>query len=233
MNTGDSSGALSADRAANRHIDLSTNQMASLPDDVRMSFLNGSKKFSCRRGDIVYRQGEQPRGIFFVETGLIGLVLLAPQSGKEHLMRFFRSGQFFGHRTYFCREGYHGSATALEETAIMFIPSEVVEGELTRHPTLLRNVVQILAKELRDCETHQIMVYENQTLGRIAQALIYLKEIRSDYNWTRQEIASFCASTVATVIKGMAQLEKQGLIRQDGRTIEIVDRKGLLEIPDY
>lgn len=201
-----------------------------LPSEVRWNFESQSQALSFKRGDAIYRQGDTPKGMYFVKKGLVGLVIVAAQSGKEHLLRFFRQGQFFGHRALFSEEGYHGSTIALESTEIRFVPREVILSAIAKHPELLKEVVQVLSKELRRSETHQVMILENQILGRIAQSLVYLKDIHPAHNWTRQEIANFCASTVSTVIKGMARLEDLGLIEQEGRTVRLVDREGLLAL---
>lgn len=201
-----------------------------LPSEVRWNFESQSQALSFKRGDAIYRQGDTPKGMYFVKKGLVGLVIVAAQSGKEHLLRFFRQGQFFGHRALFSEEGYHGSTIALESTEIRFVPREVILNAIAKHPELLKEVVQVLSKELRRSETHQVMILENQILGRIAQSLVYLKDIHPEHNWTRQEIANFCASTVSTVIKGMARLEDLGLIEQEGRTVRLVDREGLLAL---
>lgn len=185
-----------------------------------------------KRGEVVYRQGDTPEGLYFIDQGLVGLVLIGEQSGKEHLMRFFRQGQFFGHRSLFSNEGYHGTATALEATRIRVLPKSQILWVLERHPVLYRDLVATLAKELRRCETQHVMILENQILPRTAQALIYLKDLYPDHMWTRQEIANFTASTVSTIIKAMAELENMGYIRQAGRSIEILKRDALLNLQD-
>ena len=103
---------------------------------------------------------------------------------------------------------------------------------IEKHPSLLRDVVKVLSKELRRCETHQVMILENQILVRTAQAVVYLKDLHPDHSWTRQEIASFCASTVSTVIKALSELENLNLIKQDGRSIQVLDRDGLIALQD-
>lgn len=203
---------------------------ADLPSEVRWNFESQSQSLSFKRGETIYRQGDTPKGMYFVKKGLVGLVIIAAQSGKEHLLRFFRQGQFFGHRALFSDEGYHGSTIALEATEIRLVPRDVVLSALSKHPELMKEVVQVLSKELRRSETHQVMILENQILGRIAQSLVYLKDIHPEHNWTRQEIANFCASTVSTVIKGMAKLEDLGLIEQEGRSVRLLDREGLLAL---
>jgi CRP-like cAMP-binding protein len=205
---------------------------ASLPSEVRQQFDSQAQITEFKRGDLIYRQGDQPKGIYFVMQGLVGLVLIGQVSGKEHLLRFFREGQFFGHRALFSDEGYHGSTVALEPTVLKLVPKSLVISAIAKHPQLLMDVARVLSKELRRCENHQVMILENQILVRTAQAVVYLKELHPGHNWTRQEIANFCASTVSTIIKALAELEQSGLIKQQGRSIEILNREGLVALQD-
>lgn len=203
-----------------------------LSTDIKWQFESQAKTIELRRGDRVYDQGDQPRGIYFVKSGLVGLMLIGSSSGKEHLLRFFRQGQFFGHRALFSEEGYHGTSIAIEPTVLKLVPKEVIGLAIDKHPGLLRDVVKVLSKELRRCENHQVMILENQILVRTAQAVVYLKDLHPDHNWTRQEIANFCASTVSTIIKSLSELENMGLIRQDGRSIQILKRDELISLQD-
>ena len=186
--------------------------------EMRWFFESQSKAMQFKRGDHIYSQGETPKGIYFVKSGLIGLTMISSKSGKEHLLRFFRQGQFFGHRSMFSKEGYHGNAVALEATNIRFVPKEAVLAGIEKNKSLLEDVVFVLAKELRRCETQHVMILENEILVRVAQ--------------TRQEIANFCASTVSTVIKALAELEESGYISQEGRSISILDRDSLIALQD-
>lgn len=202
-----------------------------LPQEVRIQFESRSTTLELKRGDRVYQQGDKPRGIYFVKQGLIGLVKIGV-SGKEHLLRFFREGQFFGHRSLFSNEEYHGSTLALEPTKIKLVPKDVILSAIDQHPKMLLEVVTVLARELRRCENQHVMILDNQINVRVAQGLVYLKDLHPQHNWTRQEIANFCASTVSTVIKSLADLEEMGLIQQDGRSIKILDRDRLIALQD-
>ena len=203
-----------------------------LPQEVRTYLENRAVVLKYKRGDKIYQQGDKPKGLYFIKTGLVGLVLLGAQSGKEHLMRFFKSGQFFGHRSLFSEEDYHATAIVLQPTEVKFIDKKTIVDLLADKPYMLMDIIRILSKELRRCENHQLMILENQILPRIAQSLIYLKDLHPDHNWTRQEIANFCASTVSTVIKAMAELENMGLIEQSGRVFSIKNRDGLLDLQE-
>jgi CRP-like cAMP-binding protein len=203
-----------------------------LSPEIKWQFESQSKLIELKRGETIYRHGDFPRGIYFVKKGLVGLKLIGQASGKEHLLRFFRQGQFFGHRALFSNEGYHGTTVSIEPTLLKLVPKEIVMLAIEKQPTLLREVVKVLSKELRRSETHQVMILENQILLRTAQAVVYLKDLHPDHNWTRQEIANFCASTVSTIIKAMAELEDLKLIKQEGRSIQVLNRDGLIAMQD-
>ncbi len=201
-----------------------------LPPDVKRNFDEKSQTLEFKRGDSIYRAGDLPRGIYFIQKGLVSLLIYGKESGKEHFLRFFRSQQFFGHRSLFSEEPYHGNAIALEQTLIKLVPLKTVMEAITKHPILLRDVTMVLAKELRRMENQHVMILENQILARTGQTLVYLKDIAPDHHWTKQEIANFSASTVSTIIKAMAELESLGLIKQNGRKVEIIDREGLINL---
>lgn len=190
-----------------------------------------SRLLEFKRGDYVYKAGDVPRGLYFVEKGLVGLNLIG-FSGKEHLVRFFREGRFFGHRALFTDESYHASAIVLEPTRLRFVAKADLLAILDSEPSGYKSIVRVLAEELRRCELQHVAILENQILARTALALVYLKDLHSEHNWTRQEIANFCASTTSTIIKALAELETLGLIRQDGRTIEILNRDGLIALQE-
>jgi CRP-like cAMP-binding protein len=200
-----------------------------LSPDIREHFERASRIKKYKRSEIIYDVGLVPEGLYFVQEGLVGLTIIG-LSGRDHLLRFFRKGQFFGHRSLFSEELYHGSTIALEPSTLVFLPKEVVLEVLRDHPELYKDFVFVLAKELRRAENQHVMVLENQVLVRVAQSLVYLKELHSEHPWTRQEIANFCASTTSTVIKACAQLEEMGLISQKGRAITILDRTGLIDL---
>lgn len=205
---------------------------SNIDSETKWYFESQSKVLTFKRGEHIYAQGEMSNGIYFVQSGLVGLTMISPKSGKEHLLRFFKQGQFFGHRSLFSKEVYHGSAVSLETTTIKFVTKEVIFTAIKKNSSLLEGVVQVLAKELRRCESMHVMILENQILARVAQSLVYLKDLHPDHNWTRQEIANFCASTVSTVIKAIAELEGMGLISQEGRVIHILNRDALVALQE-
>ena len=62
---------------------------ATLPDEINEIFNKNSRTLEFKRGEQIYRVGEKPDGIYFIESGLVGLLIIGRESGKEHLLRVF------------------------------------------------------------------------------------------------------------------------------------------------
>ncbi|AHZ86507.1 Crp/Fnr family transcriptional regulator [Bdellovibrio bacteriovorus] len=184
-----------------------------------------SKNF--RRGDVVYRAGETPQNIYFVESGLVGLGLWG-ESGKDHLVRLFREGQIFGHRSLFANEPYHATATVIDDSVLRVMNKNEMRQQMKGNCDLAEKLLETLAIELRRAEAKQLILSEKDAPARIAEAVVYLKELHPEYSWTRQEIADFCGTTTPTVIRTLARFVEDGLIEQRGREIIILDKKNLL-----
>jgi CRP-like cAMP-binding protein len=182
-----------------------------------------------KKKSTVYHSGEEPQGIYFIKSGLVGLVFNS-ENGGEHLLRLFRPGQFFGHRSLFAEEKYHASAICLENCEIAFIEKKSLLQEMGKNPTLALTFLKGLSIELRNCEIHRVTITEKEVIQRAAEAIVYLMELAPEHKWTRQEIAEYCESTPTTIIKTLAKLEEMNLIEQDGHRIRILNRSGLLEL---
>lgn len=202
-----------------------------LSEKVKQQFLRSIEQKKYSRGESIYQAGEPPQGLYFIEEGLVGLVM-AGSAGQEHLVRLFSGGSFLGHRSLFSDEIHHASSRALEKTKILFLSKEKCFEIMKEQPDLSFVIISALGKQLRLAEEKLVSMTENDVAARIAEALVYLKELHPEHHWTRQEIADFCGSTAPTVIRVLGRFEEAGLIQQQGRDIIILNKKALLMSAD-
>lgn len=188
----------------------------------------GQKK-TYQRFDRIYEMGDKSQGIYCMRKGLVGLVRVS-KSGSEQLLRFFKPGDFFGHRAILAEEKRHATATALEETDVIFVSEKHLLRELRESPEMCQRVIKTLAVELGRAEEWRVQLTDLAVDARVSEALIYLQQMKPDHIWTRTEIANFCATTTPTVIKVLKRLESKKLIQQNGRKINILDRDRLLSL---
>jgi len=182
---------------------------------------------AVKKRSFIYTEGETPQGIYFIQSGLVGLIKVNA-NGVDSLLRVFKPGQFFGHRSFFSNESYHASARALEASEVVFCPENKVKKVFDQMPRAYFFLARALAKELRRAEERSLLISEGEVLERISSTLFLFKKLKPDHNWTRTEIANYCASRTPTVIKVLGELEKQKIIHQDGRNINILDEEALL-----
>lgn len=181
-----------------------------------------------KKGEVIYHEGDNPKNIYFLKEGLIGLFYIS-ESGKESFLRIFSPKNVFGHRSFFADEPYHASSIALRNSEIYVIPQDSCNKLCLNEPHFLKLMAKGLAQDLRRAEHRMSDLSDKSVNVRIGEALIYLKNKYSNQVWTRKEIAEYTGSTPETVTRVMTSLEDAGLIEKKGRDFNILDEDKILD----
>lgn len=179
-----------------------------------------------KAGQTIFQQGQEPLGLFAVQSGLVKLEVNS-QEGQAHTLRILGTGGIVGYRSLFARERYKANAVAIEDTSLCYIPKAELFQVFIEYPEAALNFMQAICKDLRSAEEKWIDQMDKEASERIAEAILFLQEHFHDQKWTRKEIAQWAGTTPETVIRALAQFEKEGLINQAGRKIIILNRPGL------
>lgn len=186
-------------------------------------------RVSCRfkAGQIIFYSGNDPLGIFTIQSGLVKLEVTSA-SGAAHTLRLVGPGGTLGYRSMFANEPYHASAVAVEDCELCFVPKAEIMNIFKSYPELAMKLLSHISKDLRMAEEKWMDQMDKGASERIAEALIFLQDHFAHQNWTRREIAQWAGTTPETVIRTLSQFEKDGLIDQtDGRSIRILSRDRL------
>jgi len=87
-----------------------------------------------------------------VTSGQLKLYKISSE-GKEQTLSLLRSGNSFGICTAFATESFPANAMAIEESAVLIIPGELMEIVAKKEPALLLNIIQILSQRLKESMT--------------------------------------------------------------------------------
>lgn len=186
-------------------------------------------KITCqfKAGQMVFYAGNDPLGLFTVGRGLIKLESISP-TGSAHTLRFVGPGGVLGYRSLFANEPYHANAVAMEDSELCFIAKNEMIKLFQEHPEVAMNLMTYLAKDLKAAEEKWLDQMDKGASQRVAESLLFLQDHFKHQNWTRREIAQWAGTTPETVIRTLAQFEKEGIIDQsDGRSIKIINRDKL------
>lgn len=180
-----------------------------------------------KRNEFIYHEGDIPKGIYFVEDGLIGLFHIS-KSGKETFLRVFTKKSIFGHRSFFASESYHATAIALTNSQVRALPLEKCESFLKENPSKLRDLITTISKDLGSAEVRLAGLQDKSTYQRIAESLVFLKFKYPEMIWTRKEIGEYSCSSHESVARFMSEYEKLGIIEKIGRDFKILNKEKLL-----
>src|SRR5581483_7661489 len=88
--------------------------------------------FEIEKNKLIYRQGEQGRGFYYLSSGEINISLLSDK-GNERIINVVPSGMLFGEHGV-NREPYLTSAAAVCPSVIYFFSDEAAAELYQRHP---------------------------------------------------------------------------------------------------
>ena len=186
---------------------------------------------SYDKNDSIFTIGEETKGIYFVEKGKVKIQTKTP-SGKIRIVRLAAEDDVIGHRGFGGTWKYTISAIALEPTTVIFIPTKIFNQAVKANPEFGFYMMMFFAEELRDSESlaNQCPVVNlvAQVIAKNLKAFGYKTGSKAlSYSLSRKDIASMVGTTYESVVRSLAELQKNGVILIDGKSIIIKSAKKL------
>jgi CRP/FNR family transcriptional regulator len=193
------------------------------------------ESLSFKKGKHIFKAGEETKGLYIIESGKLK-VTYKQYDGSERLIRLATSGDVLGHRGFGGNWTYPISALTLDNTEVSFIPVDIFNTLAKANPLFSYHLMMFFAEELRVSES-KIKHYPVKNL--VAQAIVgnhkvfgfeNKKSKKLSYTLSRKDIASKAGTTYETVVRTLADFNKSGIIKIDGKSIHILDMKKLVEL---
>jgi len=194
------------------------------------------KTFSAKKGELLFNEDDKVTGVFFVYEGKVK-VHKKWGDAKELIVRFANQGAIVGHRGLGNTALYPISATAVVPSTVCFIELDFFLASLKVNHEFTYELMMFFADELRLSERKMRNLAHMPVKGRVAQALISLKEKFGvttqgyiDIILSRQDLASFAGTTYETVFRIMSELTKENIIEVSDKNIRVIDEEKLLAL---
>lgn len=200
--------------------------MCSTSDGISKSISGFKADGVYQPGDLIFRSGDLPVGLFSVRSGVVKLESLS-EDGDAHTLKLVGPGSVLGYRSFFKGDAYKKSAIAMEATQVCFLPRKEVMELFTCHPELGLKLINQLTQDLDLAESKWMDQIDKGAPARIADALLFLHENFQGTSWTRKEIAEWAGTTTETVIRTLAQFEKEGIIQQNYKNFTVLSEAKL------
>ena len=175
------------------------------------------------------------QGIYFVYEGKVKVHKHWDEE-KELIIRFAKEGDIFGHRGLGNDLIFPVSATALENTTVCFIGREFFDSSMKINNEFLLKLMLFFAEELKVSEKRMRDLAHMQVKGRVANALIVLKNKfgtddagNINIRLSRQDFASYIGTTYETVFRIMNELSEEKILSVSGKDIGILNEEQLAQ----
>jgi CRP/FNR family transcriptional regulator, cyclic AMP receptor protein len=185
--------------------------------------------------DNVYNIGDSAETIYFIESGQVKLVVVSPE-GRECLIAIHSQGDIFGE---LCLSGYAGrmeTASAMEDTVLMRIPSANFLDRLAKDG-LLEGFVRYLAVRVADQEqviANLVTVDSEQRLGKTLLQLAKKlgrkdpRNVTIELRISHEELATMVGTTRPRISMFMQRFRNLGLIEMNADHFMVIKEKKLI-----
>ncbi len=187
-------------------------------------------KHTFRRGEYLYRSGENFRALYAIRTGFFKTQVLH-EDGREQVTGFQMPGEIIG-LDAICSDAHTCDAVALDNSEICEIPFDRLE-ELSRElPSLQRHLHKIMSREIVRDQGIMMLLGSMRAEERLAAFLLNLSQRFGARGYsqnafhlrmTRQEIGSYLGLKLETVSRILSQFHAYGLLNVRVREVEIMD----------
>jgi len=190
-----------------------------------------------KRGEHLYRAGDDFKAIYAVRAGAIKTTLVSIQ-GEEQILGFHLPGEILGLDAINSNQ-HSCDAIALEVTSVCEIPFENLEQLAVQIPELQQALLRIMSKEIFNDQKLLQMVAKGSAEERLASALVGFSErfgrrglSRKSFSlpMSRIELSNHLGLAPETMSRLFKRFQEASLLQASGKDVTIKDKDALCEL---
>lgn len=191
------------------------------------------------KGSMLFVEGEQPRGVFFLCSGRAKLTTSSSE-GKTLIVKVAEVGEVLGASATILGKPYEVSAETIEPSQLNFIKRDDFVRFLQSHPEVCMHTAQQLSEKYQSAQRDLRSLGLSQTTSvKLARLLLDWADTRGEATpkgtritllLTHEEAAQMIGTTRETVTRILSAFKRRGLIEVKGSSLFILERRQMEEI---
>ncbi|MFN8847906.1 MAG: Crp/Fnr family transcriptional regulator [Bdellovibrionales bacterium] len=195
-----------------------------------------------KEGDIIFKEGEESRGLYYMQTGCVKITMKRKQSrGRtttaDYVTKLVGPGEYFGYKSLIRGGKSKGTAKAVKSTTVWLYSKDKIMMALRSASPLVRFVLQQAVNDIGNFESVSQLHYLASVEERIAYQLILMAErfgvdsekgIVLNLKLTRNELAQLASTINESLSRHLTEFKNEGLIDLNGKEIIITNKPGLM-----
>lgn len=192
------------------------------------ALLAAAQPFSVLRRDVIFAPEVQPEALFLLLEGSVGLAMQGADGGLG-LLDILGAGECFLMPAVLLDGPWPFGAEALAPSRLLRIPNEAFRSIMAQDAKLTEASLQQLAKQWRGLADQLLEMKLTKASERVAHFLTgrLMPGGRVAMPEPRAAIAARLGMTPESLSRVMHGLEAAGLVRLQGRRVEVPDAKAL------
>jgi CRP-like cAMP-binding protein len=217
---------------------LKTNQLFEGMTSEEQELLMGSGvTHDYKKGEIIFREGGIPTGIFYIKSGNVKKYKTTPKGG-EQIFYVCSKGELLGYHALLGEEYYPDAAATITEAKITFIPKEPFLNVLRNSNVLANTLLKALGHEFTLFINSITNLATRSVRERLAFNLLILDEkfkstdqpgVATEIRLSRTDLANLVGTAKESLVRLLQDFKRAGLIEKNDHAIFILDRKGLIK----
>ena len=192
------------------------------------------RRQTLKKGDFLYRVGDPLSALYAVSSGSIKTSELA-HDGDIQITGFHLPGELLGIDAI-STDLHPCDAVALETTVVCELPMDKLEQLARDIPSLQRQLLRVLSREIVQDENLLMMLGKMNAEARLAACLVSFSErferlghsgTKFKLSMSRQDLGDYLGLALETVSRLFSRFQDEGLIRVEGRHIQLLNLTGL------
>lgn len=205
-----------------------------LKDEDINSIQSSCTIINFKKGETICKQGTDATHALYLAKGMVKLYI----EGKKNLiLKLIKAGEYIDLQTLFGDRTYKYSVSAMDDTMVCMINSELLQGLAKKTPAYLFELTKTISDSGNYVYKKISDISRKQLRGRLADAILYLRdEIYNsdefDMGMTRKELAELSSMSMENAVRILSEMRKDGIISLEGRRIKILQIDILKKISD-
>ncbi|HNW98873.1 MAG TPA: Crp/Fnr family transcriptional regulator [Bacteroidales bacterium] len=196
---------------------------------------NNSAEVSFKKGEIIFKQNALSLNVAYLRTGVVKLHMHGPS--KEKILKIIKAPTYLGIPTTFGDKINRFSATAIEDSSVCFIDSNLFRNFIFSNGKFAYEIIVELCKnELTDYERYASQT-QKQIPGLVAETLLCMSDKiyeNDTFNFplTRGEMGDLIGTSRESVSRVLTDLSNEKIIEVNSNEITILKKDLLKQISE-
>lgn len=193
---------------------------------ARLAEIAQERRFA--RNEAIFLEGDAAAGFYLVSQGQVKIFKTSLE-GREQILHVFGRGEPFGEVPVFSGQAvFPASAVSLSAAELLFFPRREFVSLISASPDMALSMLAVLSRRLRQFAAQIESLSLKEVPSRLAAHLLYLAEEqgRTDevtLDIPKGQLASLLGTSPETLSRIFASLSAEGLIRVEGRKIQLLN----------